>query len=71
MFLLQNFLTSTTINDTFGLSCVVEFAPRYNQLINISFLAIIPTAINIPVILMVIQHVRSSQNAVRSVRRIH
>jgi hypothetical protein len=71
IFILQYFFTSTSIIDVSGSSCDVDFAPWFIQLINISFLIILPTCINIPVLLMIIQHVRSSQNTVRSVRRIH
>ena len=68
---MQHFLSSTRLISVPGLSCDVDFSPFYHQVINSLFLAVIPTCINIPVIIMIIQHVRSSQNTVRSVRRIH
>jgi len=71
IFTLQYLFTSTRIIDVPGLSCDVDFSPWFIQLMNILFLVILPTCINVPVVFLVIQHVRFSQNTVRSVHRIH
>ena len=54
-----------------GVSCEVDFSPWFVELINILFLLILPTGIIVPIVFKIIQHVRLSQNTVRSVRRIH
>jgi hypothetical protein len=71
IFILEHLFTSTRLIDTVGLSCDVDFSPWFVRLINIFLLTVLPTFINVPVVFMIIQHVRFSQNTVRSVRRIH
>ncbi|CAF0939831.1 unnamed protein product, partial [Adineta steineri] len=71
LFILQDIFSGTTLVEVVGLSCDLDFSDFFNEFIDIFFLVIVPICINIPVIMLIIRHVRSSQNAVRSVRRIH
>ncbi|CAF0898753.1 unnamed protein product [Adineta steineri] len=71
IFILQYIFSATILVEVVGLSCDLDFSDFFNEFIDIFFLVVLPICINIPVIMLIIRHVRSSQNAVRSVRRIH
>ncbi|UJR27960.1 hypothetical protein I4U23_009218 [Adineta vaga] len=71
IFIMQYIFSRAKLVIIDGISCDVEYSAFIDQFVNIFFLIIIPTLINIPVIIIIIRHVQASQNAVQSVRRIH